>query len=101
MGLTDVPPEGVPAWLIPASTACLGVGVIGWLSAYVLMTQRSLATRATAVPLVPLGLNLGWEIVFALYVTETRLESAGFLLWLLLDIPVVYADSSRESIHSS
>jgi hypothetical protein len=90
MGLTDIPPPGAPWWLVHASTVCLGIGVGGWLIAYVLMTYRSLATRDTPVPLIPLGINLAWEAVYGVYVAETTLERAGFLLWLLLDLPVLY-----------
>ncbi|KAI9155449.1 Terpene cyclase ascF [Paramyrothecium foliicola] len=91
MGLTDVPPPEAPWWLVLASTACLGVGVGGWLVAYALMTLRSLSTHHMPVPLIPLGLNIAWEVVYALYVSETLLEKAGFLLWLLLDMAVLYA----------
>lgn len=90
MGSSDVPPPGAPAWLVPASTVCLGVGVIFWLMAYVLMIRRSLATKATPAPLLALGLNLAWETVYALGVCEAWLEFIGFTCWLLLDIPVLY-----------
>ncbi|KEY70491.1 hypothetical protein S7711_02664 [Stachybotrys chartarum IBT 7711] len=103
MGITDIPPEGTPSWVIPLSTALLGGGVGGWLLAYILMVRRSLATKATPVPFIPLGLNLAWELVFAFYVTETWLEFTGFLSWLLLDIPVLYAtlSTARHSFAAS
>lgn len=91
MGSSDVPPATAPAWLIPASTALLGSGIVFWLACYVLMARRSLATHATPVPLAALGVNLAWEAVYALYVTESPLELAGFALWLLFDLPVLYA----------
>lgn len=90
MGSSDIAPSSAPAWLVPASTVCLGAGVVFWLLAYVLMVRRSLQTRATPVPLVALGMNLAWEVVYAGYVCEEPLELAGFGLWLLLDIPVLY-----------
>lgn len=91
MGSKDVAPAGAPAWLVLASTAILGLGVLLWLVAYVLMTLRSLRTNHTAVPLVALGLNLSWEIVFAVYVCGWDVERLGFACWLLLDIPLLYA----------
>ena len=91
MGSTDVPPPTAPSWLIPASVLCLGLGVAFWLATYVLMARRSLATNDTPVPLIPLGLNLAWEIVWAVYVTDVPLELVGFGAWLLLDVPVLYA----------
>lgn len=91
MGSSDLPPSSAPIWLIPASTVCLGSGVVFWLAAYVLMVQRSLRTGDTPVPLLALGLNLAWEVVYVAYVVEMPLEFAGFAFWLLLDIPVLYA----------
>ncbi|OAQ92130.1 PaxB protein [Purpureocillium lilacinum] len=91
MGSSDIPPPSAPTWLVPASTVLLGSGIVCWLACYVLMTRRSLATHATPIPLVPLGINLAWEVVYALYVTEAPLELAGFAMWLAFDVPVLYA----------
>lgn len=67
------------------------------------MVRRSLATNATPLPLSALGVNLAWEVVFAVYVTDMPLELAGFVFWLLLDIPVLYATlkTARISFASS
>lgn len=91
MGSTDIPPPTAPGWLIPAQIILLMLGVNFWLLTYVLMVRRSLATNATAQPIIPLGLNLAWEVVWAFYVTDIPLELVGFSAWLLFDIPVVYA----------
>lgn len=91
MGSYDIPPPSAPPWLVPASTACLSLGITFWLIAYVLMIRRSLATHATPAPLVALGLNLGWEVVYAFGVCEAPIETYGFILWLLLDMVVLYA----------
>ncbi|EEU42865.1 uncharacterized protein NECHADRAFT_95821 [Fusarium vanettenii 77-13-4] len=91
MGSSDIPPPSAPAWIVPASTICLSTGVTFWLLAYILMVRRSLATGHTPAPLVALGLNLAWEVVYAFGVCEAPIEFFGFTLWLLFDIPVVYA----------
>ncbi|KAK7402451.1 hypothetical protein QQX98_011812 [Neonectria punicea] len=91
MGSSDIAPATAPPWLVPASTACLATGIVFWLAAYVLMVRRSLATNATPAPLLALALNLSWEVVYAGAVCEAPLELLGFSLWLLLDIPVLYA----------
>ncbi|CAI6090194.1 unnamed protein product [Clonostachys chloroleuca] len=91
MGSSDIPPPSAPDWLIPASTVCLGLGVFFWLAAYVLMVQRSLQTRDTPMPLIALGANLAWEVVWVVYVADSILEKLGFALWLLFDVPVLYA----------
>ncbi|KAH8174904.1 PaxB protein [Sarocladium implicatum] len=87
----DTPPPGTPDWVMPifAGLSCLGVGC--WLVAYVLMARRSLATNATAVPLLVLGLNLAWEVVFAFYVADGPLDRIGFGLWFIIDIPLVWS----------
>ncbi|KAF5622626.1 uncharacterized protein FTJAE_10888 [Fusarium tjaetaba] len=91
MGSSDIPPPSAPPWLVPASTACLSLGITFWLIAYILMIRRSLATHATPAPLVALGLNLGWEVVYGFGVCEAPIETYGFILWLLLDLVVLYA----------
>lgn len=103
MGSLDIPPPSAPPWLMLASTACLGSGIFFWLVCYVLMTQRSLQTQATPMPLFALGLNLSWEVFYAFYLTEMPIEMVGFALWLLFDIPVVYAtlQMAKHSFASS
>ncbi|OAA63162.1 hypothetical protein ISF_05038 [Cordyceps fumosorosea ARSEF 2679] len=91
MGSSDIPPASAPAWLIPASTLCLSAGVGLWLACYVLMARRAARTLATPMPLLALGLNLAWEVVFAAYVTEMPIERVGFVLWLLFDLPLLRA----------
>lgn len=90
MGSSDMPPSHVPDWVIPLSTAALGVGVLCWDAAYILMTLRSLRTKSYSMPLLGLALNVSWEVVYALYVCEAPLETAGFTIWLLLDIGLIY-----------
>lgn len=90
MGSTDVPPDHVPSWVVPLSTAALGVGVLCWDATYILMTRRSLQTKSYGMPLLGLALNVAWEIVYGFYVSEALLETAGFVVWLLLDVGLVY-----------
>lgn len=90
MGSGDKAPPGVPDWVVPASTALLGLGTLLWSVTYVLMTLRSLRTKSYGMPLLALALNVSWEIVFALYVAEMPLEKIGFGVWLVLDVGLVY-----------
>lgn len=90
MGSSDIAPAHVPRWVVPLSTAALGAGVLCWNAAYILMTRRSLATQSYSMPLLGLALNVSWEVVYALYVCEAPLETAGFATWLLLDVGLVY-----------
>lgn len=90
MGSSDIAPDHVPSWVVPLSTMMLGLGVVFWDATYILMTLRSLKTKSYSMPLLGLALNVSWEIVYALYVCEAPLETAGFAIWLLLDLGLVY-----------
>lgn len=90
MGSSDVAPDHVPDWVVPLSTVMLGLGVISWDMTYILMTLRSLHTKSYGMPLLGLALNVSWEIVYACYVCEAPLETAGFAIWLLLDLGLLY-----------
>ncbi|KXH61169.1 integral membrane protein [Colletotrichum nymphaeae SA-01] len=90
MGLTDTPPPHVPSWVVPTSGALLITGAIFWDMCYVLMSIRSHRTKSYGMPLFALALNLSWELIYAVRVAEHPLERLGFLVWLLLDVPLVY-----------
>ncbi|KAF4780663.1 hypothetical protein HER10_EVM0000698 [Colletotrichum scovillei] len=90
MGLTDTPPPHVPSWVVPASGALLITGAIFWDMCYVLMSIRSHRTKSYGMPLFALALNLSWELIYAVRVAEHPFERLGFLVWLLLDVPLVY-----------
>ena len=86
MGSNDIPPADRPAWLIPLSLVFLGLGCAMWSAAYVLMTIRSFKTKSYSMPIFALSLDLGWELVYAFYVSEMPLEYLGFGTWLVLDM---------------
>ncbi|KAK3496250.1 hypothetical protein B0T13DRAFT_400707 [Neurospora crassa] len=90
MGSNDVPPAHCPSWVVPTSTALLGIGVLFWDATYILMTRRALATKTYGMPLLALAFNVSWELVYAFYVSEMILEKLGFAFWLLLDIGLIY-----------
>jgi hypothetical protein len=98
MGITDIPPPHVPSWVVPASAGLLIAGVLCWDVAYILLVRRSLATKSSGMPLLALAANVSWEIIYALMVADHPLEQLGFLAWLILDIPVVFA-TVRAATH--
>jgi hypothetical protein len=57
---------------------------------YLLLMRESLSTHSYGMPFLALAFNLGWEAVYALYVTETNLERAVFTIWLIIDVGLVY-----------
>jgi hypothetical protein len=46
MGSSDIPPAHAPEWLIPVSSAFLGVGFMGWNLTYILMTRRAIKSKS-------------------------------------------------------
>ncbi len=90
MGSSDVAPAHCPEWLVPVSTATLGIGVVLWQATYVLMAVRSFRTRSYGMPILALTLNISWEVVYFAYVSDMLFEKLGFAFWLILDIPLLY-----------
>jgi hypothetical protein len=90
MASSDIPPPSAPQWLIPLHVALLGIGVLLWDATYILITLRSVRTKSYGMPLVALACNLSWELVTVFYVCEGPPETIGFLIWLVLDIGLVY-----------
>ncbi|PSN65764.1 phospholipase D/nuclease [Corynespora cassiicola Philippines] len=91
MGSNDVPPPHVPASYHAMCTLLLGTGGLLYTVTYVLMTRQSLRDRTYAMPLFSLGFNFAWEIVFALYVAEALQEKTIFVIWMIIDVGLVYA----------
>ncbi|ORX99423.1 tyrosyl-DNA phosphodiesterase-domain-containing protein [Clohesyomyces aquaticus] len=90
MGSNDIPPPHVPSTYHATCTVLLGSAGFLWTLTYVLMTQQSLRDRTYPMPIFALAFNFAWEIVFALYVTETAQEKAVFGTWMALDIGLMY-----------
>ncbi|EFW98599.1 hypothetical protein CMQ_4451 [Grosmannia clavigera kw1407] len=93
MGSNDIPPSHIPLWIVPTSTALLGVGVVCWCVAYKLMTLETLRTHVYSMPVVALVVNVAWEAVYCfLAVSDASwLEATGIFVWLLYDINLVQA----------
>jgi len=52
--------------------------------------RESLLTRSYGMPLFALALNLGWEFVYAFYVSEKLIERVIFTVWLSIDCGLIY-----------
>lgn len=90
MGSNDIPPSHVPSHYLPVSNLLLLFGGTLWTLCYILFTQASLQDRTYGMPLPALSLNIAWEFIFSLYVSETLLEKSVFSIWLLIDLGLVY-----------
>lgn len=90
MGSNDIAPDHVPSWVVPVSTMALGIGGLCWDITYILMALRNFKTKSYGMPLLGLAINVTWEMIYGLYVAEAPFETAGIVVWLILDIPLVY-----------
>ncbi|KAI9651522.1 MAG: hypothetical protein M1829_002700 [Trizodia sp. TS-e1964] len=90
MGSNDVPPPHIPSHVVPMCNFFLQVGGGLWTLCYLLLARESFRSQSYGMPLFALALNIFWEVVYALYVTETALEKSVFALWLLIDCAMVY-----------
>jgi len=91
MGSNDIPPPHVPPTYHLITTILLGTGGALYTATYLLMTLQSQRDRTYAMPLLSLSMNVGWELIFSIYVAEALPERLTFLLWLLLDTGLVHA----------
>ncbi|KAK4231861.1 hypothetical protein QBC38DRAFT_464771 [Podospora fimiseda] len=91
MGSLDIPPPHAPRWLVPLHTILMSIAFLLWSACYILMTRRSFATKSYGMPLLALATNVSWEIVNLFYVCEMPLEKIGLVMWLVLDLPLVWA----------
>jgi hypothetical protein len=70
--------------------ALLAVGGLLWTACYLLLLRESHRRKTYGMPLFALSINLGWEIVYALVVSEKLVERATFTVWLAIDCFLVY-----------
>ncbi|KAL9090709.1 MAG: hypothetical protein Q9165_005197 [Trypethelium subeluteriae] len=87
----DIPPPHVPAHVVPVCSLFLQIGGGLWTVSYILYVRESFRSRSYGMPVFALALNISWELVYALYVTETALEKIVFTLWLIIDCGMVYS----------
>lgn len=90
MGSNNLPPPHVPSHTVPVCGAFLQVGGTLWTICYLLLLRESRRSKSYGMPLFALAQNFAWEIVYALYVTETTLELTVFTIWMLIDCGLVY-----------
>lgn len=90
MGSNDIPPPHVTPLYLPVGNALLRAGGALWTLTYILLTRQSFKDRTYGMPLFALAFNFGWELVYALYVSEAAQERLVFGIWLLLDLGMVY-----------
>lgn len=90
MGSSDIPPPGVPDYVIPVSSHMLSVSGTLWTVSYLLYARESLRSKSYGMPIAALAINFGWEVVNAFYVAEAPLERAVITAWCLIDLGLFY-----------
>lgn len=90
MGSNDIPPPHVPSYYLPVANVLLQIGGAFWTLCYILLTLRSFRDRSYGMPLFALAYNFAWEFIYGLLIAEATLESAVCIMWLILDLGMVY-----------
>ena len=105
-GLMSTEIYGVPGWFM------LLLGLImfgGWTGAYLVIWWNCLKNRTYGIPIVNIGLNFSWEIIFAFNLAGGLPKFFfplrwGHLFWLLPDMAILYQvfaygrDQRREDL---
>jgi hypothetical protein len=87
MPYTLIQVNGVPIWLGIANV----VGDVLWIIAYMLIIREGFRTRTYGIPMLCIGLNFTWELLYAINFPfpNTIIEMLRWA-WLVLDMVIVY-----------
>lgn len=87
---TDITPPHVPWHYHLVCDTLMGSCGVLWTVTYILMYLRSSADRTYSMPLFALSTNVAWEIVHGFYISEDLFEGGIFMVWLTIDVGLVY-----------
>lgn len=90
MGANDIPPPRVYQHTVLVANLLLQTGGVLWTLCYILLARESYRSKTYGMPLFALSANLGWEVVYALYLVEPLSERIAFSCWLAIDIFIVF-----------
>nr|BAZ95876.1 terpene cyclase [Fusarium sp. NBRC100844] len=91
MAFNDVPPPHVSPLYQPVYEATFGFAGLAWTLCYILYAREGLRTKSYGMPLFALANNFAWEMTYALYVADAAREKTAMVIWMLIDIPIVYS----------
>ncbi|GAB3566960.1 hypothetical protein GCM10027405_26660 [Arthrobacter alkaliphilus] len=65
---------------------------VAWTTVYVCAILVGFRDKSYAIPAAALGLNIAWEVIYALHSLSTRLSVQGIIniAWALADMVIVY-----------
>ena len=66
------------------------LGLFCWIFAYVLIIYRGIKDKTYGIPLIPLALNFGWELVYTFCFPFSLYSQFTTALWLFSDLGIVY-----------
>lgn len=79
---------------------------LAWTATYILIIRRNSLEKTYGMPLVALGLNISWELIFSFIVRPAQMDDAAWVwiginaTWLLFDI-VILIQTVRYGIKES
>ncbi|KAI0189251.1 hypothetical protein F4808DRAFT_445696 [Astrocystis sublimbata] len=71
--------------------ACIISGGLLWTVAYVLYILQARKDKSYGMPLVALCANIGWELAYGVFYPLSYIETATFLVWVLIDCGIAHA----------
>jgi len=80
--------QGVPIWLGVLNV----IGDVLWIIAYLLIIRQGFRNRTYGIPMLCIGLNFTWELLYAInfpFTKSTVIEDLRWA-WLILDAVIVY-----------
>ncbi|KAI1173435.1 hypothetical protein F4777DRAFT_447358 [Nemania sp. FL0916] len=78
-----------PLYYLWLQDGCIIVAGLLWTMAYVLYIIQARKDKSYGMPLIALCANISWEITYGLFYPLSYVETAAFILWLLLDLGIV------------
>ena len=68
---------------------------LAWTAVYILIIRRNSLEKTYGMPLVALGLNVTWELIFAFIIRPAKMDDTAWLwlginaIWFLLDVAIL------------
>lgn len=91
MGFSDVPPAHVSPWFMPVYNSTFHFAGLAWTLCYIFIALEGLRSKSYGMPLFALANNFAWEMVYALYVADSPLEKTAMVIWMVIDMPIIYS----------
>ncbi|KAI0867837.1 hypothetical protein GGS24DRAFT_495036 [Hypoxylon argillaceum] len=80
-----------PLYYLWVQDGCIIGGGLLWTIAYVLYILQAHRDNSYGMPLIALCANIGWELAYGVFYPLSYIETATFLLWVVIDLGIAHA----------